>query len=69
MTRAGGRSGVGATDLAHALDEARDQLHAMDEVLRALGRSASDLDHVMQTVTESARRLSHGDAALVLRAQ
>ena len=45
------------------LDEARQQLAATGEVLTALGRSASDLDLVLGTVVESARRLCKADAA------
>jgi transcriptional regulator with GAF, ATPase, and Fis domain len=45
------------------LDEARQQLAATGEVLTALGRSASDLDLVLGTVVESARRLCKADVA------
>jgi signal transduction histidine kinase/CheY-like chemotaxis protein len=45
------------------LDEARQQLAATSEVLTALGRWASDLDLVLGTVVESARRLCKADVA------
>jgi signal transduction histidine kinase/CheY-like chemotaxis protein len=45
------------------LDEARQQLGAISEVLTALGRSASDLELVLETVVESARRLCEADVA------
>ena len=45
------------------LDEARQQLAAISEVLTALGRSASDLELVLGTVVESARRLCEADVA------
>jgi signal transduction histidine kinase/CheY-like chemotaxis protein len=45
------------------LDEARQQLTATSEVLTALGRSASDLELVLGTVVESARRLCKADVA------
>jgi signal transduction histidine kinase/CheY-like chemotaxis protein len=45
------------------LDEARQQLAAISEVLTALGRSASDLELVLETVVESARRLCEADVA------
>jgi signal transduction histidine kinase/DNA-binding response OmpR family regulator len=65
MTPTNGRPDVGDDDLPAALLEARNQLHETGEILRVLGRSASDLDQVMRTVTASARRISRGDAALV----
>jgi signal transduction histidine kinase/CheY-like chemotaxis protein len=45
------------------LDEARQHLAATSEVLTALGRSASDLELVLGTVVESARRLCKADVA------
>jgi signal transduction histidine kinase/CheY-like chemotaxis protein len=45
------------------LEEARQQLAAISEVLTALGRSASDLELVLGTVVESARRLCEADVA------
>jgi signal transduction histidine kinase/CheY-like chemotaxis protein len=45
------------------LDEAQQQLAATSEVLTALGRSASDLELVLGTVVESARRLCKADVA------
>jgi signal transduction histidine kinase/DNA-binding response OmpR family regulator len=65
MTTGDRYPGASGHGLQHALDEAREQLHETGEILRALGRSGSDLDDVMRTVTASARRLSRGDAALV----
>ena len=47
------------------LSEARDQLRATREVLSALGRSRADLDEVLRTVVESAKRLCRGDVAQV----
>ncbi|MGB6614690.1 MAG: hypothetical protein WBE95_11445, partial [Trebonia sp.] len=39
------------------LAEVREQLAATSEVLAAIGRSASDLEGVLETVIESARKL------------
>jgi len=47
------------------LRQSREQLEATGEVLTALGRSAADLDGVLGTVVESARRLCRADAAVV----
>jgi len=65
MATAEQHAGADGDDLRHALSEARDQLHETGEILRTLGRSAPDLDHVMQTVTASARRLFRGDGVQV----
>jgi len=45
--------------------DAREQFAAMNEVLIALGRSASDPDAALDTIVESARRLCRSDAAQV----
>ena len=47
------------------LAEARGQLAATSEVLAVIGRSASDLEGVLETVVESARNLCHADAGQV----
>ncbi|HSK27642.1 MAG TPA: GAF domain-containing protein [Jiangellales bacterium] len=60
----GADSDAPATEaLRRDLYEAREQVRATGEVLRALGRSASDLDHVFGAVVHNARRLCHADAA------
>jgi signal transduction histidine kinase/CheY-like chemotaxis protein len=51
--------------LVHELAEVREQLSATSEVLAVIGRSASDLDRVLETVVESARRLCGADAGQV----
>jgi len=51
--------------LRRDLAEAREQLAATSEVLTALGRSASDLDAVLGTVVDSARRLCRADVAQI----
>ena len=45
--------------------EAREQQAATSGVLAALGRSGSDLDAVLETVVDSARRLCRADVALI----
>jgi signal transduction histidine kinase/DNA-binding response OmpR family regulator len=52
--------------LGDELAEAREQLAATSEVLAAIGRSASDLEGVLETVVESARKLCAADAGQVL---
>ena len=47
------------------LAEVREQLAATSEVLAVIGRSASDLEGVLETVVESARKLCAADAAQV----
>jgi len=51
--------------LADELAEVREQLGATSEVLAVIGRSASDLEGVLETVLESARRLCGADAGQV----
>ncbi len=52
--------------LVHELAEVGEQLSATSEVLAVIGRSASDLGRVLETVVESARRLCGADAGQVL---
>jgi signal transduction histidine kinase/ActR/RegA family two-component response regulator len=47
------------------LDEAREQLVATGQILQAIGTSASDLEAVLGTVVESARRLCRADSAQI----
>lgn len=51
--------------LGDELTEVREQLGATSEVLAVIGRSASDLDGVLETVVESARRLCGADTGQV----
>src|SRR5262249_9226484 len=51
--------------LGDELAGARDQLTATSEVLAVIGRSASDLEAVLETVVESARKLCGADVGLV----
>ena len=51
--------------LGDELAEVREQLAATSEVLAVIGRSASDLDGVLETVIESARKLCGADAGQV----
>ena len=51
--------------LRRGLSEAREQQAATSGVLAALGRSGSDLDAVLETVVDSARRLCRADVALI----
>jgi signal transduction histidine kinase/CheY-like chemotaxis protein len=60
-----GGNGAAEDRLRRDLAEARDQLAATSQVLTALGRSASDLDAVLDTVVESARRLCRADVAQI----
>src|SRR6201985_4022612 len=48
--------------LADELAEVREQLGATSEVLAVIGRSASDLDRVLETVVESGRKLCGANA-------
>ena len=52
-------------DLRRDLAEARNRLAATSEVLTALGRSASDLDAILDTVVDNANRLCHADVAQI----
>ena len=54
-----------ADNLRRDLVEAKTQLAATSEVLTALGRSASDLDAILGTVVENAKRLCHADSAQI----
>jgi signal transduction histidine kinase/ActR/RegA family two-component response regulator len=51
--------------LRRDLAEAREQQAATSGVLAVLGRAASDLDTVLETVVDSARRLCRADIALI----
>jgi len=51
--------------LGDELADAREQLAATSEVLAVIGRSASDLEAVLETVVESARKLCGADVGLV----
>jgi len=51
--------------LRRDLADAREEIVATNEVLAAMGRSASDLDLGLDTIVESARRLSRSDAAFL----
>jgi signal transduction histidine kinase/DNA-binding response OmpR family regulator len=51
--------------LGDELAEVREQLAATSEVLAVIGRSASDLEAVLETVVESARKLCAADAGQV----
>ncbi|MBV8398243.1 MAG: hypothetical protein JOZ17_05840, partial [Acetobacteraceae bacterium] len=51
--------------LADELAEVREHLGAISEVLAVIGRSASNLDRVLETVVESARKLCGADTAEV----
>ena len=51
--------------LADELAEVREQLGATSEVLAVIGRSASDLEGVLETVVESARKLCGADVGQV----
>jgi signal transduction histidine kinase/DNA-binding response OmpR family regulator len=51
--------------LGDELTEAREQLAATSEVLAVIGRSASDLEGVLETVVGAARRLCAADAGQV----
>ncbi len=66
MIPGGGADSAGELERLRAdLDEARDQLAATAEVLKTVGKSAPDLDAVLGTVVESARRLCRSDIAQI----
>ena len=56
---------AGTERLGDELAEVREQLAATSEVLAVIGRSASDLEGVLEAVVESARKLCAADAAQV----
>ena len=60
-----GDSASDVEGLRRDLADARDEIFATNEVLAAMGRSASDLNLVLGTIVESARRLSGADGALL----
>jgi transcriptional regulator with GAF, ATPase, and Fis domain len=51
--------------LADELAEVREQLGATSEVLAVIGRSASNLEEVLETVVESGRKLCGADAGQI----
>ena len=64
MTEGSGASVVEALEiekLRRDLADAREEIVATNEVLTAMGRSASDLDLVLGTIVDSARRLCRAD--------
>jgi len=56
---------AGTGRLGDELAEVREQLAATSEVLAVIGRSAFDLERILETVVESARRLCAADAGQV----
>jgi len=56
---------AGTGRLGDELAEVREQLAATSEVLAVIGRSAFDLEKILETVVESARRLCAADAGQV----
>lgn len=61
MTTGGARDGQSVEALRQDLEEAREQVRATGEVLRAVGASVSDLRDVFAAVVDNARRLCHAD--------
>ena len=53
--------GSAVEQLRRDLPDAREEIVATNEVLTAMGRSASDLDLVFGTIVDSARRLCRAD--------
>ena len=51
--------------LRRDLDDAREEIAATNAVLTAMGRSASDLDVVLGTIVDSARRLCRADGVVL----
>jgi signal transduction histidine kinase len=51
--------------LRRELADAQDEIVATNEVLAAMGRSASDLNLVLGTIVDSARRLTRADGAML----
>jgi hypothetical protein len=68
MVDANAREGgdAGLARLRRDLADARKQVVATGEVLTAIGRSASDVDAILGTVVDSARRLCRADVAQIL---
>jgi signal transduction histidine kinase len=62
---AAGGLGEEVERLRRDLAEAREQQAATSGVLAVLGRATSDLDAVLETVVDSARRLCRADVALI----
>jgi GAF domain-containing protein len=62
---AAGRLRDEVAQISRDLAEVREQQAATSGVLAALGRSASDLDAVLEAVVDSARRLCRADVALI----
>lgn len=65
----GSRNGVDLESenevLRRDLADARAEISAANEILATMGRSVSDLNRVLDTIVENARRLSRADGALV----
>jgi chromosome segregation ATPase len=53
--------------LAKALEEARQQLSALAEVLSAISRSKFELQPVLESVVQAAARLCHARQAVIFR--
>ena len=53
--------------LSRELNDARDQLAAMSEVLHAISRSKFELQAVLESVAEAAARLCRADGAVIFQ--